>query len=284
MLRKMTPGDEDKYLALAAEFYSTDAVSHPVPVSCFQSVFDEIMRSDERLEGYILESDGHTAGYAVISKMFATETGGLALWIEDIYIKPEYRSKGLGRELFEHVESLPHARLRLEASRSNERAIKLYKSLGFVEIPYVQLIKDAETEPEQKIEYIREYVTPAAAGYASPAEGEDYTLVPKDKDAPKNADFAVRIAGDSMEPYIKDGSRVYVSRDIDLHDGDVGIFFVDGDMKCKQYCEDVFGNIYLFSLNRDRTDADITVMAGSGVTVFCFGRVLLPKRPPLPGR
>ena len=130
--------------------------------------------------------------------------------------------------------------------------------------------------------YIREYVTPAAAGYASPAEGEDYVLVPREDSVPASADFAVRISGDSMEPYIADGSRVYVSRTTELTDGDVGIFFVDGDMKCKQYCEDTFGNIYLFSLNRNRSDADMTIFASSGITVFCFGKVLLKKRPPLP--
>lgn len=142
-----------------------------------------------------------------------------------------------------------------------------------------------ELEPEvsePRIEFIKEYLTPAAAGYASPAEGEDYVLIPRTQDVPAGADFAVRISGDSMEPYIEDGSRVYVSRDIELHAGDVGIFFVNGDMKCKQFCEDSFGNIYLFSLNRARSDADVQIMSDSGVTVFCFGRVLLPKRPPLP--
>lgn len=136
-------------------------------------------------------------------------------------------------------------------------------------------------EPEN-IRYIKEYMTPAAAGYASPAEGEDYFLKIRPKDAPREADFMVRIAGDSMEPYIQDGSSVYVSRMSTLQPGDVGIFYYDGDMKCKQYCEDNFGNIYLFSLNRDRSDADATILASSGATVFCFGKVLLPKRPPLP--
>ena len=140
-----------------------------------------------------------------------------------------------------------------------------------------------ETEkPPAKVEFIKEYLTPAAAGYASPAEGEDYVLTEKTPDMPPETDFTVRISGDSMEPYIKDGSRVCVTRDIELKDGDVGIFFVDGDMKCKQYCEDAYGNIYLFSLNRERSDADTHVLADSGITVFCFGRVLLPKRPPLP--
>lgn len=135
---------------------------------------------------------------------------------------------------------------------------------------------------EEELLYIREYITPAAAGYASPAEGDDYVLKKRTADIPKNADFAVRIDGDSMEPYIKDGSSVYVSRTNILEPGDVGIFYFDGDMKCKQYCEDCYGNIYLFSLNRDRRDADATILASSGLTVFCFGKVLLDKRPPLP--
>lgn len=143
---------------------------------------------------------------------------------------------------------------------------------------------EAPERPSAKVEYIREYITPAAAGYASPAEGEDFHLVVRGADVPTAADFAVRISGDSMEPYIRDGSRVYVSRTNELSDGDVGIFFVDGDMKCKQYCEDNFGNIYLFSLNRARRDADSTIMASSGLTVFCFGKVLLGRRLPLPKR
>ncbi len=126
------------------------------------------------------------------------------------------------------------------------------------------------------------YATPAAAGYANPALGEDYEDYEVSADS--RADFAARIQGDSMEPYIADGSIVLVSRNSQLTDGDVGLFFVDGDIKCKQYCEDSCGNIYLFSLNRARADADSTIPAGSGITVFCFGKVLLSRRPPLPGR
>ena len=140
----------------------------------------------------------------------------------------------------------------------------------------------AEDSPHDNITYIREYVTPAAAGYTSPAEGEDYVLVPVSGKLPKGTDYAVRIDGDSMEPYIADWSRVYVERTSELSPGDVGIFFVDGDMKCKQFCEDNYGNIYLFSLNRNRADADVFVSRTSGICVYCFGKVLLDKRPPLP--
>lgn len=124
------------------------------------------------------------------------------------------------------------------------------------------------------------YLTPAAAGYASPALGDDY----EDLSVPQGseADFAVRIAGDSMQPYIKDGDVALCKRGAIIHDGDVGLFFVDGDMKCKQYCQDYSGNVWLFSANRERSDADVFIAASAGITLMCFGKVLLEKSIPLP--
>lgn len=137
---------------------------------------------------------------------------------------------------------------------------------------------DEELCTETKI--IPLYLTPAAAGYASPAFGDEYT----DYEVPQNspADFAVKISGDSMEPYIKDGSVALCKRGAIICDGDIGLFFVDGDMKCKQYCQDYAGNVYLFSANRNRADADVEIKASSGVTLFCFGKVLTDKPVPLP--
>lgn len=120
------------------------------------------------------------------------------------------------------------------------------------------------------------YLTPAAAGYTSPIFGEDFDYIEVDGDqVPRHADFAVKIDGDSMEPYIMDGSTVYVNRD-PLADGDVGIFCLDGDMLCKQYHKDAQGVVRLLSLNRERADADRLVSEGS--TLACFGRVILPHQ------
>ncbi len=144
----------------------------------------------------------------------------------------------------------------------------------------LERVNSALPQPEKQTKIIPLYYTPAAAGYASPALGDDYEEyeVPVDS----GADFAARISGDSMEPVIPDGSTVLVKRGEILRDGEVGLFFVDGDMKCKQFCQDSLGNVYLFSINRERRDADVTIPADSGVTICCFGKVLLKKRPELP--
>lgn len=139
-----------------------------------------------------------------------------------------------------------------------------------------------ESRPEQESRLIPLYRCPAAAGYAAPVFGEDFDYIPVEDDVPQAAEFAVRIQGDSMAPYIADGQLVYVNRD-PLKAGDVGIFCVDGDILCKQYYKDPLGTVYLFSLNRDRADADVVMTAGSGRTLACFGRVIF-HAPPLPGK
>lgn len=105
----------------------------------------------------------------------------------------------------------------------------------------------------------------------------------RDGRVPEGAAFSVGAEDDVMEPYIKKGGTYYVGRECRLRPGDVGVFYLDGRLFCRQYAEDSEGNIYLFALNRARKDADLTVNAASGVQVVSLGRVILSETPPLPG-
>ena len=137
-------------------------------------------------------------------------------------------------------------------------------------------------QPDKEPRLIPLYRSPAAAGYAAPVFGEDLDSIPVTDDVPQAAEFAVRIQGDSMAPYIPDDSVVYVNRD-PLGAGDIGIFCVDGEMFCKQYYKDPTGIVYLFSLNRARADADLLLMPGSNRGFVCLGRVIMHPLP-LPGK
>ena len=176
-------------------------------------------------------------------------------------------------------------------TRSERQLLEGYRDLSPLGRESLQTVLEAlrsyqaeieETRPERRDRVIPLYRTPAAAGYAAPVFGEDFDYLPVTDGVPQAAEFAVRIQGDSMVPWIADGDLVYVNRD-PLQNGDVGIFCVDGDIFCKQYCKDPAGTVYLFSLNRARADADVVLTAGSGRTLVCFGRVIL-HAPPLPGR
>ena len=142
-----------------------------------------------------------------------------------------------------------------DLSGAERTLLEKYRSLSPIGRSTVRSVTDAlcdyrdelteERGGKREPRLIPLYNSPAAAGYAAPVLDEDFTYIPADESVPRGADFAVRIQGDSMEPYIHDESVVYVNRD-PLADGDVGIFCVDGAMLCKQYHRDALGMTYLF--------------------------------------
>ena len=133
-------------------------------------------------------------------------------------------------------------------------------------------------QPDREPRVIPLYRTPAAAGFAAPVCGEDFDPLEVTGEVPPAAEFAVRIQGDSMQPYIQDHSVVYVSRET-MKNGDVGIFCVDGEMLCKQYILRQDGSVSLLSLNRARADADVHLTAGSERSLVCFGKVIMGHVP-----
>ena len=143
MIRKITPADRDIYLAMAWEFYHSEAVLHAVPDENYVRTFDEMMRSDAYMIGLIFEWEEQVAGYALLCKTYSQEAGGMAVWIDELYLRPEFRNRGMGKAFFAELENLvPAARYRLETEPDNLRAEKLYKSMGFEELGYKQLVKD----------------------------------------------------------------------------------------------------------------------------------------------
>ena len=132
--------------------------------------------------------------------------------------------------------------------------------------------------PTGDVRSIRHYIVPAAAGYASPVEGEDFEILEL-SGVPAGADFCVTVSGDSMEPYIRDGDMAFVRRNTDLEDLDVGVFFLDGDVLIKQVVTDPFKNVYLLSANPHRQDANRIIPHDSASTLVCFGKVICQKLP-----
>ena len=139
MIRKFVPEDREDYIRFSTEFYNSSAVDKPVPKEHFEQGFDEMMRSDVYVQGYMLVCDGNNVGYCVTMKTYSVEAGGITIWIDELFVLEEYRSKGLGRELFKYIEENGDKklrRIRLEVELENGRAISLYKKMCSVPAPY----------------------------------------------------------------------------------------------------------------------------------------------------
>lgn len=145
MIRKICRDDRETYITLAKEFYRSGVTLEVIDTKNIEITFDELMRSDTYAEGYIIEYDGNTAGFALLAKTFSQEAGGMVIWLEELYVKPELRGKGLGSEFFDYLEKNMDSsvkRIRLEVEEENTRVVKLYERMGFKMFAYDQMVKE----------------------------------------------------------------------------------------------------------------------------------------------
>lgn len=144
MIRKINENDRDVMLKMFDEFYHSPGVLHAVPQEYFQRTLTQVYANSPFIECYIFECDGKAAGYGQLSITYSNEAGGLCVWIEEIYVRPEFQGKGMGSSFLDFVktEHKNAARLRLEIEPNNDGARKLYKRMGFSELDYQSMIID----------------------------------------------------------------------------------------------------------------------------------------------
>jgi SOS-response transcriptional repressor LexA/DNA-binding XRE family transcriptional regulator len=105
----------------------------------------------------------------------------------------------------------------------------------------------SETEiqfPKAPARYIRLYDTPVAAGTGAFLDSDSYEEFELDGTVPNEADFAVRVSGDSMIPRFVHGQIIFIKKQQTLDLGEIGIFEINGDAYVKK-----LGQGELLSLN-----------------------------------
>jgi GNAT superfamily N-acetyltransferase len=70
------------------------------------------------------------AGFALYYRTFSTWVGRPGLWLEDLFVRPQYRRLGLGRELLNELRRRSEDRLEWAVLDWNQPAIDFYRSLG----------------------------------------------------------------------------------------------------------------------------------------------------------
>ncbi|MDR2009234.1 MAG: GNAT family N-acetyltransferase [Bacteroidales bacterium] len=95
----------------------------------------ELMKEEKNLFGcFVVEKeDGEVIGMALYFFAYFTWVGK-SLYLDDLYVKPEYRGEGIGTALLDEIFKLAKKencrRLRWQVLNWNERAIDLYKKVG----------------------------------------------------------------------------------------------------------------------------------------------------------
>lgn len=112
----------------------------------YESLTDQIVATPEILAEWIFDKqkaevifaveDGTEVGFALFFYNFSTFLGRAGLYLEDLYVKPEYRGKGYGKSLVALLAKLAVergcGRLEWACLDWNQSSIDFYKSLGAV--------------------------------------------------------------------------------------------------------------------------------------------------------
>ena len=132
-LRPAQIADVPHILALIRELAEYEKLAHEA-VADEATLAAQLFGDTPAAEVVIAEVDGQPAGFALFFHNFSTFLGKRGLYLEDLYVKPEYRGLGLGRRLMVHLASLAITRDcgRFEWSVLdwNAPAIAFYRELG----------------------------------------------------------------------------------------------------------------------------------------------------------
>lgn len=141
-IRLMTKNDKPAILEMMRVFYASPAVFTNGSEEIFINDIENCVNDSPYLEGYVVENSKEIQGYTMIAKSFSTEFGKPCIWIEDLYIRDEYRGLGIGNMLMNFItQKYTDCIFRLEVEEENQRAVNLYKKCGFTVLPYLEMKK-----------------------------------------------------------------------------------------------------------------------------------------------
>jgi GNAT superfamily N-acetyltransferase len=134
-IRRARPTETGLVLSLIRELASYEKLLHEVEAT-EAGISAALFGDNPRLFCEIAEWNGEPVGFAVWFFNFSTFSGRYGIYLEDLFVRPEHRGKGIGKALLCYLAKLcvanGWARLQWSVLDWNAPSIAFYKSLGAV--------------------------------------------------------------------------------------------------------------------------------------------------------
>ena len=132
-IRPATIDDTDEILALIYELAVYEKAPEEAKATREQ-IIESFFGESPKVFCEIVEVDGAIAGLAIWFLNYSTWQGKHGIYLEDLFIRPQYRGKGFGKALLKHLaaicEERGYGRFQWWVLDWNTPAIEFYKSLG----------------------------------------------------------------------------------------------------------------------------------------------------------
>jgi GNAT superfamily N-acetyltransferase len=128
-----TPADVPMVLALITALADYEKLRHEV-VATEASLHQALFGPKPGAEAIIARADGTAAGFALFFHNFSTFMGKRGLYLEDLFVLPEFRGRSIGKALLQYLAQLALqrdcARFEWAVLDWNRPARDFYESLG----------------------------------------------------------------------------------------------------------------------------------------------------------
>jgi GNAT superfamily N-acetyltransferase len=129
----ITPAEVPVLLELIRELARFERLEHEVE-STVELLHEALFGPRPAAGALLARCNGELAGYAIYFFTFSSFVGRPGIWLEDIYVRPQFRQRGLGRGLVEAVARVGAqrgcGRYEWTALNWNTGALEFYRGLG----------------------------------------------------------------------------------------------------------------------------------------------------------
>ncbi|MFL5386291.1 MAG: GNAT family N-acetyltransferase [Longimicrobiaceae bacterium] len=140
-VRLARPDDIPRLVALMADFYGE--AGFPLPAEAAARAFAALLDDPRLGRVWLMEADGEPAGHAVLTVSFSMEYGGLRGFVDDLFVRPAFRGRGLAAaalaELRRTAEEMGVRALLVEVGPDNDTAQRVYRRLGLEDTGHMLL-------------------------------------------------------------------------------------------------------------------------------------------------
>ena len=131
--RLATSADVDTLKQLILAFHVEDG--HPIEPAVLARALQAVASDEPLLRVWVIVKDTLPIGYVALALGYSIEVGGLDAFLDELYVVPEHRDRGVGHAAVIFVEQesvrLGIRRLCLEVETRNDKARNLYESFDY---------------------------------------------------------------------------------------------------------------------------------------------------------